>query len=50
MENHLRSTVQVQPVFNGGTTGQLFKWFQTLSSLPDGHTVGEHFRLALQAL
>jgi hypothetical protein len=31
-------TVQVQPIFNGGTT------------LCDGQTVGGHFRLALQAL
>jgi hypothetical protein len=43
-------TVQVQPIFNGGTTEQFFKWFQSLSSLLDGQSVGEHFRLALQAL
>jgi hypothetical protein len=43
-------TVQVQPIFNGGTTKQFFKWFQSLSSLLEGQTVGEHFRLALQAL
>jgi hypothetical protein len=43
-------TVQVQPIFNGGTKGKNFKWFQSLSSLLDGQSVGEHFRLALQAL
>jgi hypothetical protein len=43
-------TVEVQPIFNGGTTKQFFKWFQSLSSLLDGQSVGEHFRLALQAL
>jgi hypothetical protein len=43
-------TVQVQPIFNGGTTEFFFKWFQILSSLLEGQTVGEHFRLALQAL
>jgi hypothetical protein len=43
-------TVQVQPIFNGGTTGQFFKWFQSLNSLLEGKSVGEHFRLALQAL
>jgi hypothetical protein len=47
IDNH---TVQVQPIFNGGTTEQFFKWFQSLSSLLEGQTVGEHFRLALQAL
>jgi hypothetical protein len=29
-------TVQVQPIFNGGTMEQLFKWFQSLSSLLEG--------------
>jgi hypothetical protein len=43
-------TVQVQPKFNGGTKEQFFKWFQSLSSLTEGKTVGKHFRLALQAL
>jgi hypothetical protein len=43
-------SVQVQPIFNGGTTEQFFKWFQSLISLLDGQTVGEHYRLALQAL
>jgi hypothetical protein len=43
-------TVQVQPLFNGGTTEQFFKWFQSLSSLLDGQSVGAHFQLALQAL
>jgi hypothetical protein len=43
-------TVQVQPIFNGGTTEHFYKWFQSLSSLLDGQTLGEHFRLALQAL
>jgi hypothetical protein len=43
-------TVQVQPIFNGGTTEQFFKWFQSLNSLLEGQPVGEHFRLALQAL
>jgi hypothetical protein len=42
--------LQVQPIFNGGTTEHFFKWFQSLSSLMDGQTVGEHYRLALQAL
>jgi hypothetical protein len=37
-------TVQVQPIFNGGTTEQFFKWFQSLSSLIEGQRVGEHFR------
>jgi hypothetical protein len=43
-------SVQVQPIFNGGTTEQFLKWFQSLSSLLEGQTEGEHFRLALQAL
>jgi hypothetical protein len=43
-------TIQVQPIFNGGTTEQFFQWIQSLSSLLDGQTVGEHFSLALQAL
>jgi hypothetical protein len=43
-------TVQVQPICNGGTTEQFFKWFQSLSSLLKGQPVGEHFRLALQGL
>jgi hypothetical protein len=43
-------TVQVQPIFNGGTTETNFKWFQSLSYLLEGHTVGEHLYLALQAL
>jgi hypothetical protein len=42
--------VQVQPIFDGGTAEQFFKWYQSLSSLLDGQTVGEHYRLALQAL
>jgi hypothetical protein len=29
-------TVQVQPIFNGGTTEQFLKWFQSLSSLFEG--------------
>jgi hypothetical protein len=29
-------TVQVQPIFNGGTTEQFFKWFQSLSALLEG--------------
>jgi hypothetical protein len=40
-------TVQVQPIANGGTTEQFFKWLQSLSSLIEGKSVGEHFRLAL---
>jgi hypothetical protein len=28
--------VQVQPIFNEGTTDQFFKWFQSLSSLLEG--------------
>jgi hypothetical protein len=43
-------TVQVQPIFNGGTTEHFFKWFQSLSSLLVGKAVGKYFRLALQAL
>jgi hypothetical protein len=43
-------TVQVKPIFNGGTTEQFFKWFQSLSSLLEGQTIGENFRLALQIL
>jgi hypothetical protein len=43
-------TLQVQPICNGGTTEQFFKWFQSPNSLLDGQSVGEHFRLALQAL
>jgi hypothetical protein len=39
-------TVQVQPIFNGGTTEQFVKWLQSLSSLLEGQTVGEHFRFA----
>jgi hypothetical protein len=42
--------VQVQPIFNRGTTEHFFKWFQSLISLLQGQTVGEHFCLALQAL
>jgi hypothetical protein len=34
----------------GGTTEQFFKCFQSLSSLLEEKTVGEYFRLALQAL
>jgi hypothetical protein len=43
-------TVQVQPIFYGGTTEQFLKWFQSLSSLFYGQTLGEHYRLALQSL
>jgi hypothetical protein len=43
-------TIQVQPIFNGGTTEQFFKWFQSLSSLLEGQPVVKHLRLALQAL
>jgi hypothetical protein len=42
--------VQVQPLFNGGTTEQFFKRFNSLSSLVEGQSVGEHYRLSLQAL
>jgi hypothetical protein len=42
--------VQVQPLFNGGTTEQLFKCFKILSSVMEGQLVGEHCRLDLQAL
>jgi hypothetical protein len=44
------STVQVQPICNGGTTEHFLKWFQILSSLLERKTVGGHLRLALQAL
>jgi hypothetical protein len=37
-------------LYSRGGTLNIFKWFQILSSLPDGKIVGEHFRLALQAL
>jgi hypothetical protein len=47
IDNHM---VQVQPIFNGGTTEHFFKWFQSLSYLLEGQTVGEHFHLDLQAL
>jgi hypothetical protein len=43
-------TAHVQPIFNGGTTEQFFKLFQSLSSLLEGKTLGNHFRLALKAL
>jgi hypothetical protein len=43
-------TVQVQKIFNGGTTEKFFKWYKSLSSLMEGQSVGEHYRLALQAL
>jgi hypothetical protein len=43
-------TIQAQPIFNGGTMEHFFKWFQSLSSLFEAKSVGEHFRLALQAL
>jgi hypothetical protein len=43
-------TIQVQAIFNRGTIEQFFKWFQSLSSLLEGKSVGGNFRLALQAL
>jgi hypothetical protein len=43
-------TVQVQPIFKGGTTEQFFKWFQSLISLLEGQSVGKKLCLALQAL
>jgi hypothetical protein len=42
--------LQVQHIFNGGAAEHFFNWFQILSSLLEGQSVGEHFRLALQAL
>jgi hypothetical protein len=42
--------IQVQPIFNGGTTEQFFNWFQSLSSLLEGKSVGKYFHLVLQAL
>jgi hypothetical protein len=33
-------TVQVQPIFNGGTTGKKIKWLQSLIYLLEGQTVG----------
>jgi hypothetical protein len=30
------TTVKVQPIFNGGTMEQFFKWFQIVSSLLEG--------------
>jgi hypothetical protein len=43
-------TIQVQPIFNGGNTEQFFNCFQRISSILEGQSLGEHFRLALQAL
>jgi hypothetical protein len=43
-------TIQVQPIFNSGSTEQFFKWFKSIFSSREGQSVGEHFRLALQAL
>jgi hypothetical protein len=43
-------TIQVQPNFNGGNTEQLFKWYNSLSYLMEGQSVGEHYSVALQAL
>jgi hypothetical protein len=31
--------VQVQPIFNGGTTEQFFKWYNSLVSLMEGQLV-----------
>jgi hypothetical protein len=42
--------IQVQPIFNGGTTEQFFKWFKSISSLLEGKSAVENLRLALQAL
>jgi hypothetical protein len=39
-------TVEVQPILNGGTNAHFSKWFQSLSSLLEGKTVGEHLHLA----
>jgi hypothetical protein len=43
-------TVQVQPIFNGGTTEQFFKLYNSLSFLMEVQSLGEYYRLALQAL
>jgi hypothetical protein len=43
-------TIQVQPIFNGSNTEKFFKWYKGLSSLMEGQSVGEHYRLALQPL
>jgi hypothetical protein len=43
-------TVQVHPIFNGGTTKQFFKWYKSIISLMEEQLVGEHYRLSLQAL
>jgi hypothetical protein len=43
-------TVQVQPTFKNGTAEQFFKWYKSPSSLMEVQSVGEHYRLALQAL
>jgi hypothetical protein len=32
-------TIQAQPIFKGGTTDKIFKWFQSLSSLLEGKSV-----------
>jgi hypothetical protein len=42
--------IQVHHIFNVGTTEQFFKWFNSLSSIMEGHLVGEHYRVALQSL
>jgi hypothetical protein len=43
-------TIQVQPIFNGGTTDFFPKWYKSPSSLMEGQFEVEHYRLALQAL
>jgi hypothetical protein len=43
-------TIQVQPIFNGGTTEKFFKRFKSLSSLMEGQSAGEHDSVALQAV
>jgi hypothetical protein len=43
-------TLQVQPIFKMGTTEHFLKWFQSLSSLLEGKTVGKNLRLNLHAL
>jgi hypothetical protein len=42
--------IQVQPIFNGVTTEHFFKWFQILSSLLEGQSVGEQFTFGATSL
>jgi hypothetical protein len=41
---------QIQPILNGVTTEQFFKWYKGLTSIMEGQSVSEHYRLALHSL